>query len=148
LRPGTIFWWKNFPYPRFGSEIKPRWFVCLGDTGRITEPTIVFFSTTTTVKDDFEPGGKRAGHHFFRFDKKRYPCFEEDCILDFDEPPYNESEKVITSHKDIEFKGELDKKTLKSIYEGIFRSQYYSPKVLGDIHRSLNQIGITGLQKP
>jgi len=120
----------------------------LGDTGLLSTPIIVYFCTTTTSEDDFKPGGRRENHRFLKFEKKKYPCFDEDCLLDFDEPPFTEPGKSLESHKDIEIKGELDKYTLKSIYEGVLRSQFYSPRVLLDIHSSLNQIGITGLRRP
>jgi hypothetical protein len=50
LKPGTVFKWEKFPYPRIGTEIKARWFVYLGDTGIIQGPIIAFFHTTTTPK--------------------------------------------------------------------------------------------------
>jgi len=145
LKPGTIFRWKNFPYPRIGDEIKARWFVCLGDTGILSTPVIVHFCTTTTSKDDFKPGGRRASHRYLTLEKKRYPFFDEDCILDLDEPPFAEPRETLESNRDIEIRGELNKETLKLIYEGILRSRYYSARVLLDIHTSLNGIGITGL---
>lgn len=148
MKPGTIFRWDNFPFPKIGDEIKPRWFICLGDTGLLSCPVFVHICTTTTAMDDFKHGGKRESHRVFRFEKKRYPCFSEDCILDFDERPYFELQGALESNKDIEIMGELDKQTLKSIYEGVLRSQFYSPRILLDIHTSLNRIGITGLRKP
>jgi len=92
LKPGTVFWWKNFPFPKFGGEIKPRWFICLGDTGSLCIPVSLHFCTTTTAIEDFKPGGKRGSHRVFRFEKKRYPYFSEDCILDFYEEPYFEQQ--------------------------------------------------------
>jgi hypothetical protein len=148
LKPGTIFKWNDFPYPKIGSKIKPRWFICLGDTGLLSCPIFIHICTTTTSINDFKPGGTREKHRVFSFDKKRYPCFDEDCILDFDERPYSLPEGTLESNSDIEIKGELDKQTMKLIYEGIFKSQFYSPKILLDIHTSLNKIGITGLRKP
>lgn len=148
MKPGTVFKWNNFPYPRIGDQIKARWFVCLGNTGLLSDPIIVHLCTTTTSLNDFKSGGKRSSHRFLLFEKIRYPCFEEDCILDFDEPSFSESLKSLETNKDIEIKGELDNQTLKSIYNGISVSKYYSPQILLDIHTSLNQIGITGLKKP
>jgi hypothetical protein len=98
--------------------------------------------------DDFGRGGKRESHRFFKFERKKYTCFEEDCILDFDERPRSEQEQSLMSNKDIEIKGELDKQTMRSIYDGILSSQFYSTKILRDIHASLNKINITGLRKP
>lgn len=148
MKPGTVFWWNNFPFPKFGDKIKPRWFICLGDTGLLSSPIFLHICTTTTSTHDFKTGGKRESHRFFSFEKKKFPCFSEDCILDFDEEPYFEQQGALESNKDIEIRGELDKQTLKLIYEGILRSQFYSPKILLDIHTSLNRIGITGLRKP
>ena len=148
MKPGTVFKWNNFPYPRIGDEIKSRWFVCLGNTGLLSTPIIVHFCTTTTSIRDFKSGGKRSSHRFLLFEKTRYPCFEENCILDFDEPPFSEPLGTLESNKDIEIKGELDNQTLKFIYNGIQMSNHYSPKILLDIHTSLNQIGITGLKRP
>lgn len=148
MKPGTIFKWNNFPFPKIGTEIKPRWFICLGDTGLLSTPVFVHISTTTTSMDDFKPGGNRQSHRFFSFEKKKFPCFDEDCILDFDERPYSQPEGDLESNRDIEIKGELDKQSLKSIYNGVLRSQFYSPRILRDIHTSLNKIGITGLRKP
>jgi hypothetical protein len=148
LKPGTIFRWNNFPYPKIGNEIKSRWFICLGDTGLLSYPILIHMCTTTTSMDDFKRGGTRESHRVFSFEKKRYPCFDEDCILDFDERPYSLPEGTLGSNSDIEIRGELDKQTLKAIYEGILESQFYSPRILLDIHTSLNKIGITGLRKP
>lgn len=148
MKPGTIFKWNNFPYPKIGGPIKSRWFVYLGNTGILSSPIIVHFCTTTTSIRDFKSGGKRSSHRFLLFEKTRYPCFEEDCILDFDEAPFSEALKALESNKDIEIKGELDNQTLKLIYNGIQTSKYYSFQILLDIHGSLNQIGITGLKKP
>jgi hypothetical protein len=148
LKPGTVFKWKNFPYPRIGYEIKPRWFICLGDTGIFSTPILVHFCTTTTSIEDFRPGGNRASHHYLKFERKNHSCFDADCILDFDEPPFPESQGALEANKDIEIRGELNKESMKMIYKGILKSQHYSARIKLDIHASLNRIGITGLMKP
>ena len=148
MKPGTVFRWKNFPYPRIGDEIKARWFICLGNTGILLTPIIIHFCTTTTSTDDFKPGGNRASHHYLKFEKKNYPCFDEDCVLDFDELPFTESQDSLEANKDIEIRGELNKEAMKLIYGKVLKSPYYSPKIKLDIHTSLNQIGIAGLRKP
>jgi hypothetical protein len=148
LKPGTVFKWKNFPYPRIGDEIKPRWFICLGDTGILLAPILVYFCTTTTSIEDFGAGGNRASHHFLKFERKNHPFFDSDCILDFDEPPFTESQESLRANKDIEIMGELSKESMKMIYKGILKSSHYSGKIKGDIHASLNLIGITGLIRP
>ena len=148
MKPGTVFKWKNFPYPRIGDEIKPRWFICLGDTGILLTPILVHFCTTTTSIEDFRLGGNRASHHYLKFERKNHPCFDADCILDFDEPPFLESQESLEANKDIEIRGELNKESMKMIYKGILKSAHYSAKIKLDIHASLNRIGITGLTKP
>jgi hypothetical protein len=91
---------------------------------------------------------KRASHRYLLLKKTKYPFFDEDCILDFDEASYPVEKKSLENNPDIEFKGELDKECLKTIYYGIWKSNYYSPKIVLDIHTSLNQAGITELRKP
>lgn len=147
MKPGAIFKWKNFPYPKYGGEIKTRWLIFLGDSGQLLSPILVHICTTTTSISDFEKDGKRRSHRFFRFDRKRYP-FEQDCFLDYDEAPYTIDLKSLESNQDIEIVGELSPQDLKAIYSGILSSKFYSKKILLDIHSSLNLIGLTGLRKP
>jgi hypothetical protein len=71
-----------------------------------------------------------------------------DCILDFDEPPFLESQEALEANKDIEIRGELNKESMKIIYKGILKSSDYSARITLGIHDSLNKIGITGLTKP
>jgi hypothetical protein len=148
LKPGTVFKWNRFPYPKYGGEIKARWFIYLGDTGLLLTPIIAHLCTTTTSLEDFEPGGKRASHRSFLIKKTRYPFFDEDCILDYDEEPYAVDKNSLQENATIETKGKLDRECLKTIYRGILASNHYSRKIILDIHTSLNQIGITGLTKP
>ena len=68
--------------------------------------------------------------------------------MDFDEEPYAEEKTSLEVNVDIEIKGQLDRETLKTVYSGIMRSDYYSAKIILDIHTSLNQAGVTGLPKP
>jgi hypothetical protein len=131
-----------------GTVIKPRWFVCLGDTGIFLTPILVHFCTTTTSIEDFKPEGNRASHHYVKFEKKNYSCFIEDCILDLSEPPFIESQRSLETNKDIEIKGELNKNAMKLIYKEVLKSPHYSSKIKFDIYTSLNRIGITGLIKP
>ena len=148
MKPGTVFKWNKFPTPKLGGELKSRWFIYLGDTGILSKPILAHFSTTTTSVYDFKSGGNRVSHRYFSLKKTKYPFFDEDCILDYDEVPYSEQKRILEINTDIEVKGHLDREGLRSIYNGILRSQFYSPKILIDIHSSLNQIGITGLTKP
>jgi hypothetical protein len=148
LKTGTVFRWKDFPHPKIGNEIKARWFVCLGNTGILSTPIIIHFCTTTTSIDDFKPGGNRASHHYLKLERKNYPCFDADCLLDFDELPFAETQKSLEGNKDIEIKGELNREAMKLIYGGVLKSPYYSGKMKCDIHASLSEIGITGLRRP
>lgn len=148
MKPGTVFKWKEFLYPKFGGELKARWFIYLGDTGLFSVQIIAHICTTTTSLDDFKAGGKRADHRHLLIKKAKYPFFDEDCILDYDERPYQKEKKVLESNPKIEVKGELDHTCMKDIYYGIWKSNYYSPQIVLDIHSSLNQIGIYGLKKP
>jgi hypothetical protein len=146
VNPGDVFRRANFPYPQFGREIKARWFIYLGQTTPFIQPIIAHISTTTTVKADFETEGRKETHKYFRFEKGKYP-FEQECYLDFDEEPYAFPKKELESNPDIEYKATLDHRTLRAIYEGIYRSNYYPRQVKMDIRESFNQIGITSLKK-
>ena len=148
MKPGTVFRWSKFPFPKYGSEVKARWLIYLGDTGILSTPITAHLCTTTTSLKDFAPGGKRASHRHFLFKKSRYKFFDEDCVLDYDEPPYAHYKEQLEENPNVEEKGELDRESLKTIYKGILASYCYSIKMLHDIHSSLNQIGITGLIKP
>jgi hypothetical protein len=148
LRPGTVLLWKNFPFPRKDNIIKPRWFIYLGDTGPLGIPVLVYLCTTTTQLHDFEPGGKRQRHdkHIF---KKGSSVFDQECAVDFDEPPFPIEDSVFKAHtNDIEEKGQLPDDLLRMIYKRISRPGFYSPMIVRDIHNCLNKIGITGLQRP
>ena len=120
----------------------------MGDTGLLSTPIIAHLCTMTTFLEDFEPGGKRASHRSFLIKKTRYPFFDEDCILDYDEEPYAVEKDSLQGNANVETKGKLDREDLKTIYRGILASNHYSSKIILDIHTSLNQIGITGLTKP
>ena len=148
MKPGTVFRWNNFLYPKFGGATKARWFIYLGDTGFILTPIVIHCCTTTTSLEAFEPTGNKASHKHLSLKKIKYPFFDEDCILDFDEEPYPFQKEDLENNPNIEIKGELDRECLKTIYYGIFKSNYYSPKIIIDIHASLNKVGITGLRKP
>jgi hypothetical protein len=147
LRPGTVFRWDNFPYPKFGSEIKARWFIYLGDSGPFSSPILAHLCTSTTKIQDFQAGGKRASHRHLIIQSLNTP-FEVECLIDFDEGLHSYPKKDLTGNTKIQIKGELDAKFLGSIYNGLFLSRFISFRVLMDIHTSLNNVGITGLKKP
>ena len=144
---GTVIKWNNFPNPRYGDEIKPRWFVCLGNSGLLASPTVVYLSTTTTNMEDFNPGGKRERHTICRFSSNRSP-FDEDCVLDIDEGPYSIPKNQIEGNVDIEIKGQFQEQEMRMIYNQVLRSGHFSKRIKLDIHRSLNDAGITGLKMP
>jgi len=147
VKPGDVFLWKDFPFPQKGGEFKRRWFIYLGDSGIFSKPIFAFICTTTTQLEDFKKGGRRAGHRNCVFKKGQFP-FEEECLLDFDELPYIDFTKEdLEKNPDIEVRGRLDASKMREIYEGIYFSRVYSPKIKRDIRESLNLIGITGLRK-
>lgn len=148
MNPGDVFKWKKFPYPKYGKEIKPRWFIYLGNSNPFFDPRLAHICTTTTNKEDFQTGENRESHRYFLFEKGKYP-FEEECLLDFDEDPDAFPMQQLENHSDIEPKGPLDARTLRIIYEGIFASRRYSPQTKEDIYFSLKGIkGIGSLKKP
>ncbi len=147
MRIGTVIKWNNFKDGRKGNIIKPRWFICLGDSGYFSIPFVIHVSTTTTQISDFQQGGKRYFHAYKLFIASNTP-FEVDCVLDFDEPPFSYSKETVDNNPDIEIKGVLDDNNLRSIYNNLLKSKSYSRKILLDIHESLNKIGIENLKKP
>jgi len=147
FKVGTVFKWNNFPDPKIGSEIKPRWFIYLGASSIFSNPIISYISTTTTKIKDFDQGGKRESHNKIDFLKGNFP-FEEDCVLDLDEGYYPIENSKLEIVEEIEIKGELDKNIMKRIYNGILKSEKYSKRVLLDIQNSFNQAGIEGLKRP
>jgi hypothetical protein len=147
VKPGDVFKWEHFPDPQFGQEIKSRWFIYLGHTTTPFEnPILAHICTTTTNIEDFKKGGRRFSHRYFCFQKGKYP-FEQECVLDFDEEPYNYKKEELESHKDITILGSLDIGTLRRIYEEIYTSRFYSRKIKLDIRESFGQIGLTSLQR-
>jgi hypothetical protein len=148
VNPGDVFRWKDFPYPKIGSEVKPRWFIYLGHTNIFLDPVRVHLCTTTTNKQDFQKGGKRESHKHFLFEKGKHP-FEEECLVDFNEDPDAFPKKDLENNPDVEPKGSLDARTLRIIYEGIYQSRRYSRRIREDIYFSLKDIqGIGSLKKP
>jgi hypothetical protein len=148
VNPGDVFRWINFPHPKYGGGIKPRWFIYLGDTNPILEPNLVYICTTTTNIQDFQKGGRREFHCHFIFKKGKHP-FDEECLVDFDEDFDAFPKGDLEGNPDIEPKGPLDVRTLRVIYEGILVSERYSRKNREDIYFSLKGLkGIGSLRKP
>lgn len=146
---GTVFRWNNFPLPRHGDEEKARWFICVGFSGLFSQIASVYLCTTTTQIESFQSPGIRSTHSHFIFKTNRFPVFDQECAIDFDEPPYLIELTRLTSHqRDIEIKGNLDENTPRMIYKRLLSSKFTSPKILSDLHDSFNKVGITGLKKP
>ncbi len=148
MKAGTVIRWENFPDARIvEGELKARWFVHLGRSTALVDPVFLHLSTTTTQLHHFQKGGDRAKHAFC-FLKASDTPFDQDCVIDLFEPPYSFTEEVLTGNTNIEFRGELTEQYLRQIYACVLRSPYFSRKVILDIHRSLNDIGVTGLKLP
>jgi hypothetical protein len=147
MKAGTVIKWHNFLFPRYGGEIKSRWFICLGDSGKFADPIFVYLCTATTQLQEFSPGGKRERHTICRFNAKNSP-FDEDCILDIDEGPYALTQVQIDNNIDIEIKGQISEQDMRMIYNHVVRSSRFSKREKLDIHRSFNDIGIMGLKLP
>jgi len=149
LEIGTVFRWDNFPLPRYGDETKARWFIYLGETGPFSQIAIIYLGTTTTQTSHFQSGGTRSGHSHFRFEARQFPPFEEDCILDFDDPPYPiEKERFLNKQSDISVKGKLREDIMRMIYKKFLEADSCSKMVMLDIHDSFNKADITALKKP
>lgn len=145
---GTVFRWDSFPAPRVGPPgIKPRWFIFLGKNDTFSQVVFAHFCTTTTQTQHFAPGGSRQNHDKIKLEKGSSP-FDEDCILDCDEPPYTDTLHKLEDEKSIEVKGKLPEQTMRQIYNRLLLSDDYSYAVLRDIHHSFNLAGIGGLKKP
>ncbi len=149
LEIGTVFKWDNFPWPRYGNKPKARWFIYLGETGPFSQIAIIYLVTTTTRTAHFQSGGTRAGHDKFKFETRQFPAFEEDCILDFDDPPYSvEKARFVNKQSDISVKGKLKGDTMRMIYNRFLQAGSCSKMVMLDIHDSFNKAGISALKKP
>jgi hypothetical protein len=146
---GTVFKWNQFPEPRYDKgNIKARWFIYLGDSGILSTPILAYICTTTTQKKrTLQIKGINYSHQLIEFKPTNSP-FEEECVLDCDEPPYSKDKKIFENNPDIQIKGSLDEQKMREIYNGICKSNAYSPKILNDIHDSLNKAGIMGLKRP
>lgn len=147
MNVGTVFRWKEFPSPRDG-DVKPRWFIYLGDAGHFSQVLLAYICTTTTQIHPFQAKGDRSSHDHFFFKKSPNSPFDEDCILDFDEPPHTPRKSILENNPNIEEKGKLDEQTLRMIYARLCKSSAYSKVILRDIHDSFNKAEITGLKRP
>jgi hypothetical protein len=139
VQVGAVILWHNFPNPQYGGQPKPRLFICLGFTGLHIQPRLFYLHTTTRTR--------RSSSHFF-IPCSKYPCFNHDCYLYFNEAPYPRPESELTTNPDIKMVGKLDNSDTKTIYDGIRQSTRYSRIEKLDIRNSLNLAGITGLRSP
>jgi len=148
MQSGDVFRWNNFPDPKYKAEdIKARWFVYLGDTGKIISPLIVYLITATTNIASMDPGGIKHGHTVCRYHPKSSP-FDQECIIDINERTYPVDAKAIEGNPDIEIKGPLTADQMRELYNKLVKSRFYNRIELKDIHRGFNDVGITSLKKP
>ncbi len=149
MQAGDVFRWNNFPEPKYNTDdIKPRWFVYLGDTGKLRTPVTFYLLTATTKLASIEPGGTKHGHSVCRYHPNSSP-FDLECIIDVDEGPYPMvNPGTLPSNPDIEAKGSLTEQQMRELYNKVLRSQHFSRAVLRDVHRSFNDAGITSLKMP
>ena len=89
MQVGTVVRWRHFSDPQYGGVEKPRWFLCLGNTGKIIKPTLCYLHSTTTTK--------RTNIPCFSFSTSKYPFFRENCFLYYNERPYCCAEKELIS---------------------------------------------------
>ena len=149
LEIGTVLRWDKFRLKRYVGEIKPRWFIYIGETGLLSQTSYIYLATTTTQVDHFQAGGSRSGHNKFTFKTQEFHEFEQDCILDYEEEPYAiEKEGFLKTQGDIFVKGKLKEETMRMIYNQFLRSGSCSNITMLDIHDSFNKAGITALKKP
>jgi hypothetical protein len=151
VKVGTIFIWEDYPHPR-QDEPKNNWFLFLGTSGLLDDIPTCYFHRFTSQVQYYDKNQERANHIFQLFlrDKFQSLNFEKDSILDFNEPPYAESEEFFRQFEaTFDIRGILENDVLKAIYnKKILISNSYSHKIKMDIHRSLNDEEITGLDAP
>jgi hypothetical protein len=147
MEAGTVFKWNNFPDPKYGDEIKPRWLVYLGETTSLRPPVYALLCTSTTQTDALEPGGIKYNHSICKYHPNSSP-FEKECFVDVDEGSYDIEKSRLTNNVDIEIMGRLDEQQMRELYNKILRSPYYSKMKVLDIHRGFNNAGVTSLKIP
>ena len=148
LKVGAVFRWDNFSDQRYGPKQKPRWFIYLGESDRFSQVLIAYICTTTTQKQKFQAGGPRSSRDYYEFKAENSP-FDEDCIIDFDEPPYSKEKEKLENNPNIMPKGYLSEDIMRMIYNRLLKSRRrLSRAALLDIHSSFNKAGIVGLKKP
>src|SRR4030042_2343658 len=110
MQVGQVILGRNFRSPQFGGPEKPRWFICIGHTSRITPP-ILFYLHSTTRKS-------RIGPKLF-LSKMKYSFFKFDCYFYFNEKSYTCSGEELRNNHNISNVGNLEIDHIVKIYEGI-----------------------------
>lgn len=144
---GTVIKWNNFHDRQYEGEVKPRWFVYMGDTGPFSVFRIAYLFTTTGQVDKFAPGGQREGHTHCSFSPQTSP-FEQPCMMDFDEEPYTYQLSFIENHPDIDVKDKLSVQDIQMIYNRILRSSTLNRMGKLNIYDSLVRSGVPISKKP
>jgi hypothetical protein len=149
---GDLMLWRGFPYPRDpGSENKDRYFIFLGSSSRFSAPVFAYLCTTTTKLQYYERGGLKFNNAFHTF--RAGECgFPRQCVLDLDSNLYRDiTEGNLNSHAtDISKIGSIPHDTLRRIWNLIrpLTCKGIPPIVKDDIHRALNNAGLSGLKQP
>ncbi len=151
-KTGQVLKWNSYENPDDPqSPIKPFWFVVLGDTGLIEEPTYLILVKATTQFQYYEEGALRSGNPILRLPGFADYGFDQQCLLDFGAPPKIEPEQEVERRidsKQIEVKGSFSADLLKRCYELVLKSSYYSFEQKFHIKNAFNRNGITGLAEP
>lgn len=143
MQIGDVIRWNKYPYSQYNNIKKPRWFVYIGCTDIFSITIYYYFVTTTTKKTRIIT--PKDGCSLFT---NKFSFFTSNCYIDFEERPHTIIKSKVEKNPDIEKVGELDKKTLKEIYNGIRKSSKYSFRARLDIYNSFDRDGITDLEKP
>ena len=113
IKSGDVILWHGFPYQR-DEEIKDRWFVYIGRTGKFDIPFLYYLQTTTTQKDAFTTGN-RKDHKTVKLAKGETP-FAKDCLIDLTELPQKMTlEMDLKFCADFEYKGRLPDNKIREI---------------------------------
>ncbi len=148
MKPGEVVRWINCPFFNH-FEQKDRWLVCIGTYSLLGETKEIFVSTTTTKVEEYAPGKKREKNIVFRIDRKKYPFFTNDCLIDLSMNPLeNISPNTLQNQgTSWERKGIIDSNDLREIFNRLVRAESVSPKILNILKDSLQSIGLQGLSK-
>lgn len=144
---GTVIKWSNFPDRQYDGEIKPRWFVYLGDTGPFSNIQIAYLFTATTQFNKLATGEIKEGHTYCSFDPNTSP-FEQKCFIDVDEEPYYYSVSELKNNPNIKIIGKLSKQDAHMVYNKVYQSSTLSQIQIRDIYDSFIRVGIDIKKKP